>query len=160
MPPLDLERLEGRPEAITEIHSHSAINAMDDYRRECNQSDERRAKLEQEMCCNNAIMQGPPGGKQTSRSHCCFVIVGVVAQLSVLSGGDQADHHHATWDSHTLAGAKVCDGIAQWSSQYWCLVFYIFGLEHRNCPNESHTFVCVYNIGIFNILCSCHRTCL
>lgn len=57
MPPLDLERLEGRPEAITEIHSHSAINAMDDYRPECNQSDERRAKLEQELCCNNAIMQ-------------------------------------------------------------------------------------------------------
>ena len=110
MPPLDLERLEGRPEAITEIHSHSAINAMDDYRPQCNQSDERRAKLEQEMCCNNAIMQGPPGGKQTSRSHCCFVIVGVVAQLSVLSGGDQADHHHATWDSHTLAGA-LCKSV-------------------------------------------------
>lgn len=98
--------------------------------------------------CNNAIMQGPPGGKQTSRSHCCFVIVGVVAQLSVLSGGDQADHHHATWDSHTLAGAKVCDGIAQWSSQYWCLVFYIFGLEHRNCPNESHIFVCVFSVSL------------
>ena len=123
-------------------------------------------------------MMGEEAGNRHTRIqvallHChCWLQPQHALCSIIIDTGDQADHHHATWLRCYCYSNTPPDIIAQRNFFRFRSHEMLFVKTNRNYPNErrvpkvlSMFFLCiargfVFNIGILNILRSCHRTCL